>query len=317
VNSMELLSRFFKKLASEMQSKANELFDKESSEAQLQQMSRTSRNLGMIRRPGTGLRSLPELMRDEQFFPKLHSRFCWILHSIGANVSILRLTLPLSFLQPLHYKELDDDNYEGLSYGEIYNTLGEDCMRGLVYNVIIGNQIIIRGNSHLKSFVLSLLKMIGRLLPKSARNMVDYSEIFLDSWQCNLLGLSAEVQIPDYVEASSYALVDISKSSHDMYTFDYMGKTTEKTTFGTELEKLMEHHLPRHIEQMILRNLQEQWLSKVKLFYTLSWILETEKDPKIKHFLKTMGLIKSDLEVLRYWIAAMKRIFSKNQQLQS
>jgi len=118
------------------------------------------------------------------------------------------------------------------------------------------------------------------------------------------------VRVPDYVEDSSYAMVDISKSSYDMYTFDYLGKSTERTTLGSEIEKIMELNLPKNVEKMRLTNLQEEWLSKVKVFYFLTQKVETERDPKIKQFLRVMNLAKNDLEVLKYWMASMKRIFN-------
>jgi len=146
---------------------------------------------------------------------------------------------------------------------------------------------------------------------------VEFSESYLDSWQCSFLGISSDVAIPDYVDVSDYAMVEITKSSDDIFTFDYSGKTTAKTSLGMELEKLFEIHFPRNVEEMRLRNIQENWLSKVKLFYTLSLKLESEKDPQIKMFLKSFNLQKGDLEVLRTWAACMKRVFSKNAHLQS
>jgi len=187
-------------------------------------------------------------------------------------------------------------------------------MKGLIFNAIIGNQIVIRGNIQLKLFMGSLLKLIGCLLPKTCRRIVEYSEVYLDSWQCNLLGLlSSEITIPDYVDTSNYALVNISQSSHDLYTFDYLGKSTEKTTMGSDIERLMESHLPRNIEKLILRNIQEEWMRKVKLFYSLSLKLESKNDPKIKQFFKTLNLFKNDLEVLKFWSGSIKRTLLKKK----
>lgn len=156
--------------------------------------------------------------------------------------------------------------------------------------------------------------------------MTEFSESYLDSWQCNLLGLSAEVNVPEFVEPATYAMVDITQTDPDVFTFEYLGNSTERTHLGSELEKLMELKLSKDVEKLRLKNLLEQWMgylnlhlcllihshSKVKLFYLLSMKLESEKDPKIKQFLKTMDMAKSDLDVLRFWAAAMKRVFMKN-----
>lgn len=80
-----------------------------------------------------------------------------------------------------------------------------------------------------------------------------------DSWECNFLGLRFDAKVPDYLDPSSYALVDITQKD-DVCTFDYIGKTTTRTTLGTDIEKIIHLQLPRDLEFERLRLLKEDWI---------------------------------------------------------
>lgn len=51
------------------------------------------------------------------------------------------------------------------SLSDIYASLGPACARGLIYNVIIGNQVIIRGGDDLREFIISILPVLSVRYP--------------------------------------------------------------------------------------------------------------------------------------------------------
>lgn len=57
--------------------------------------------------------------------------------------------------------------------------------------------------------------------------------------------------------------------------------------------------------------------SKAKLLNTLQFCLhlDSENDPKVKLFQKTLNLNKDDFSILRFWAAGQKRNFLNNYKI--
>ena len=97
------------------------------------------------------------------------------------------------------------------SFLQVARLLRPESVNALVYNVTVGNQIIVRGASAL--LVGSVLRALQTLLPPGCATSLPYEAIYHDTWQCNFLGLHAGVAIPAHVDKGSYALVDIRYDS--------------------------------------------------------------------------------------------------------
>lgn len=320
VNIMELVTSFFQNIVTEMQQKAEKLHDREIEESKCQQQQSVSyltpvRTYGMFRRAGATVpRSIPELTEEEGFFFSLHSKFCWILRNIDkAFMAVNDIRDPIKTLVPLNYEEHDKRGFafkesSSPSHSEMYILLGPSYMRGLIYNVIIGNQVVVRGSEEVQPFVVSLLQMLAYLIPEPCRKMIEYSNSWRDSWECNFLGIRNDVDVPDYVDSTGMILLDIFQR-HDVLSFECNGKTPVRTTLGSEIERILTMALPRDLEIESLKVAKEEWINKSKYFYMMSLQLEGAKDPKLKKFMKTLKLSRVDLPSLRFWSSGLRHEF--------
>jgi hypothetical protein len=82
---------------------------------------------------------------------------------------------------------------------------GPSAFRILVYNVLIGNQIVIRGEE--STVVVSALSVVQQLLPLECCEMVRFSSEYIDSYQARFLGMPLDADVPDYVDEESFALI--------------------------------------------------------------------------------------------------------------
>ena len=96
-----------------------------------------------------------------------------------------------------------------ISLSDVLVCLGPDSSRALFYNILIGNQIIVQANSDEKLLILSLINVLKQLLPTSMSTVIEFSEKYRESYECNFLGVSESVKIPSHVDKSTYAVVNI------------------------------------------------------------------------------------------------------------
>lgn len=71
--------------------------------------------------------------------------------------------------------------------------IGKDYFHQIAYNLIIGNQVII--HSKYERLVSSMIKSLEELIPVGCCQSVYYSDKYIKSYECKLLGLSDKYQI--------------------------------------------------------------------------------------------------------------------------
>lgn len=180
------------------------------------------------------LRGLDALIGDKGLPAKLHSSFAWILqhwerqHLISVLKPFEKLSQPLpkSTISPdlggtntsstcstgvIEQPEGPIEGENVLTFGslkQLMHALGSSNFDALLYNVLCGNQVVVRGQC--RPLVASVLLLLMELLPRRCATAKMWEmDVYHESWEFNFLGLSREVVIPTYVSPESYALVDI------------------------------------------------------------------------------------------------------------
>jgi len=103
------------------------------------------------------------------------------------------------------FRYLPQPEFETLS--EIRRVMTLESFRTLIHNSVIGNQVIVRGDSF--SLVSSALAVLQTLLPPSCCRVIEYERTYQEVWKCNFLGLMSAAEIPSDIDPSSYALLGI------------------------------------------------------------------------------------------------------------
>ena len=78
-------------------------------------------------------------------------------------------------------------------------------MLELVENVVIGNQIIVRIASSVEGAFL--IQFLQRLLPPECCEVRLFSQEYLETYECNFLGIPPSVDVPDYVSTANTLLL--------------------------------------------------------------------------------------------------------------
>ena len=83
----------------------------------------------------------------------------------------------------------------------------ESKLLEMVENVVIGNQIIVRAASSVESAFL--IEFLMRFLPSECCETRLFSPEYLETYECNFLGIPPSVDIPEHVSPASTLLIGI------------------------------------------------------------------------------------------------------------
>ncbi|KAF2077828.1 hypothetical protein CYY_000873 [Polysphondylium violaceum] len=206
------------------------------------------------------------------------------------------------------------------SLGHIYRIVGEKGISSLIYNTIVGNQVIIRGSS--KSLVESLVKTLSNLIPQECCLIDSYSDTFKELWECNILGIASDVIIPRHIDNDNTAIIDIEyyDRSNEPDDIDHPNRSTIDinetgpsfpTTMGDAIETVLRQNYPSVIESTHLKMIKDEWINKSKAFYGLKTIIENERDKRLYGFLNILNCHhpEKDRDILKFWSSCAKRSF--------
>lgn len=288
-------------------------------------------------------RSLPELTGLPQVFAQLHLWFAWLLQNAAAR---LRETLPITDLAiPFGSLEEQEDGFivvsatkvlensksliDNLVYSrclmntngpsinslrELRSVLGPMNFASIVYCLIVGRQVVVRGQP--AGLIASILFTLKVLLPRGCVHLVPYSSQYIPLSDCNMLGIDARAAVPQpsphvvRLEVLPPADCDSSLKSHNdinHFTFHlkWPGQLPSKwPTFLTKLDRAMQSELLNESTLMLqIRALGMEALNTARVLHHLD-IQEKKdsRDPRDKTaFLQAMGVNPADSDVLAFW----------------
>jgi len=348
--TMKHIISCFRHMVSDLQRKAGQVFSRETESDANATYFAPVRTYGMFRREisPASVRSITDIVQDGNLFEKLHKIFCRIMQSVETyfeqDKPYTSLLMNEKSLNESTYIDLcstsneNDSNSVLCSLGTMLKEFGLEFINDTIYNVIIGNQIIVRSNQ--QSILRSIFATLKSLLPEECCNIIEQSPSYRETWECNFLGLAIPEEIPVHIkEQPIYMLIDIvgvssslnlsanfsssalpaslSNSTNSTATYGeppislkMRYKTSskwQKTSLGTEIRQIVQSHYTRIFERARLESLKEEWIHKTRMFYALSLQLESPQDPRLKLFEKNMNLISNDFRVLKFWSGTLRK----------
>ncbi|GAM21880.1 hypothetical protein SAMD00019534_050550 [Acytostelium subglobosum LB1] len=344
----------FRSIADEMKKRANIVFERELA-------SNTHNQMAMARRGRAApLRSFTDLIEDPLFFSRLHVTFTQILSNCHLKYYLIQNPPPVleAHTELIHHlkqeyiigdrhllqapsssrqhndmhtlltQKLNQSLGMGMgtelveSLGQVSRIIGESSTSALIYNTIIGNQVIVRGHS--RPLVASLIDALKQLIPRECASICYYSETFREIWECNILGLSPNATIPLHVERDVVALIEIDyyNISEDDPEYDSFRSSPSNidisfsgprypSSFGAGIETILKQNLSPQAERMHILTLKEEWINKTKAFYGLRSIIEDDKDKRLSHFLHLINCtLEKDILILMFWTCCARKWFT-------
>ncbi|ORX99177.1 hypothetical protein K493DRAFT_313327 [Basidiobolus meristosporus CBS 931.73] len=341
VTSWPFLVKKFKALASELQEKAEKVYDKEKASLldSPQDLMRNRSSFGPVapdqflrRRGSQSLRSLDELLGVKNLFVNLHANFSWILKACSRRLQEKQVEG-----QPMIGSSDDSGLFNNSFIDAISNTmksqkisiqeehprasiknlleleklLEHKAFRKLVFNCVIGNQVIVRGDE--EPLVKSIISVLQEIIPLGCSSVMSYEASYQEIWKCNLLGLQKDAEFPEDVDKSSSVLLDLGDGKDWRLDFgsDELSKDSEEDSretpsFMDQLEAVLKLPLSPQIIHMQIIILKENWLRKTKQFIQFVRAGGGENPNAIKDFLNVLGIKDHDLLILRFWARALR-----------
>ncbi|KAG0218403.1 hypothetical protein BGX33_007545 [Mortierella sp. NVP41] len=97
------------------------------------------------------------------------------------------------------------------SLRELRRVLGRQRFNRLIWNSLVGNQVIIRGEE--SRIVREVIKSLEDILPKDCCTIITDGSCYEPSYACNILGLDRSIPIPPDMDPQDFILLDICTDS--------------------------------------------------------------------------------------------------------
>ncbi|XP_014350058.1 folliculin isoform X2 [Latimeria chalumnae] len=208
--------------------------------------------------------------------------------------------------------------------------LGVSAFRMLAWHVLIGNQVIWRGQN--KDLIQSAFDVLKAMLPVGCVRIIPYSDQYEETYRCNFLGLSHEVQIPPHIVTSEFCvLVDVHPATRSnlypvlfvdeeplsKYEFEVISGSSVATDRGpTILNKieaaLMNENLSGEVVDQCLICLKEEWMNKVKVLFKFTKVDSRPKEDTQK-LLSILGAAEEDnVKLLKFWMTGLSKTYKSH-----
>jgi len=195
------------------------------------------------------------------------------------------------------------------TFAHFIRVLNQKEMYIFVYNIIVGNQIIVRGLD--PAAVIAILNLGRLLLPAPCYRLIPFTDTYHEIYECNFLGLNKEyiVTIPSHVDQESYGLleIDTNEMSMDIKKVAVRGNV-KQTTLGTDIVNILFSEIPDDLKPARIECLLEDWFIKAKVFFKFSKMAEANDETNVRQFLDILKLKDYDLPVLKFWMTGLKKI---------
>ncbi|KAI0990118.1 hypothetical protein GJ496_010883 [Pomphorhynchus laevis] len=193
--------------------------------------------------------------------------------------------------------------------------LGINKFRLLVYHVTIGNQIVVRCED--KDVIQSAIQSLELLLPKRCCQTVYFSDVYIESFRANFLGmplLTNNMKRQSIVGPADgrYIFLDVfmkhSRNNRHSNGVNYIVKVRAKILVPNTLPKISQklvnlitnNQIPAHAALSHLHLLKQDWLQKSKIFYVYTRANASATCNNYELY-KSLEIEGSDLSVLLFW----------------
>ncbi|KAF9989844.1 hypothetical protein BGZ75_004666 [Mortierella antarctica] len=219
VASMDYLISQFQVIASNLQSMADSLCPQQPSPAPRSLSYSSSHNRGSImpeNAPTKRGRPLTDVLAKPDIFVQLHAAFVSVLSNCGQRL-IERHIQGRPINECTSQDTTDERSLNGESgehtietidsLRELRRVLGRQPFNRLIWNSLVGNQVIVRGEE--SRITHEIIRSLEGILPKECRNVILDGPAYEPSYACNILGLDRSVAIPSNMDPQDFILLDV------------------------------------------------------------------------------------------------------------
>ncbi|CAG8524895.1 16209_t:CDS:2, partial [Funneliformis caledonium] len=331
VESWPLIVSKFRMIATEIQSKANLVFEKEDAAKEDRNdgtfltrsgpLPPTSPDQFLRRRANQPLRSLVDLLKSKACGRRLqegHVNDQTLFPSSVFSPKTIMLLDPMTTYQPPPFglNGLKGD-YEVMigDLKTLQSILGLNAFRKLILNFVKGNQLVFRGNDPI--IMRCIINVLKDLVPSECCSIVENENNYQPITKCNILGLNATAQIPNHINKSTlYCDKPLKDDKTVMNTFkfniqygiDDNRNHSVPNSFINQLTGILKLNLPNELMNTRLMIFKEQWSCKAKQFLRFVTgnvyggnVLPNIDLTKQIEFIKRIDINENDLPIVKFW----------------
>ncbi|KAF9993490.1 hypothetical protein BGZ79_001818 [Entomortierella chlamydospora] len=212
VANMEYLISQFQVIASNLQSMANALCPPQQSPATRSLSYSSSHHRGSImpeNAPTKRGRPLTDVLAKPDIFVQLHAAFVSVLSNCSRRLTERHIQGRLVVEQKQETQSSESGKQQPAinSLRDLRQVLGKQQFNRLVWNTVVGNQVIVRGDN--SSIVNEIIRLLEDILPKDCCTVITEGSAYEPSYACNILGLDRSVPIPTDLDPQDFILLDI------------------------------------------------------------------------------------------------------------
>ena len=147
-----------------------------------------------------------------------------------------------------------------ITYSRLLSELGVEAFYRVLCAIVIGNQIIVRGNQ--PNQINAVLRLLEDLLPDACKQTLINQTNYQERWRCGLLGLSMDIPIPDCIDRSEILVLSIFESSdHEKISFEISTTAPDqRLTLAREYLEILSQNLPERLLWLAVQSKKEEWI---------------------------------------------------------
>uniref|UniRef100_UPI00358E5790 folliculin n=1 Tax=Myxine glutinosa TaxID=7769 RepID=UPI00358E5790 len=231
------------------------------------------------------------------------------------------------------------------SLRHLRQVLGPAWFRVVAWHVLLGNQVIWRGEN--EALIRSAFVLLETLLPSGCVRTIPYSKMYQDAYRCNFLGIESRVALPPHITASElYVLVDIrtrrtaeacclgagmekenvswdNRDTKSRNERALLWRSCEFTvSWGcpgipehgpmvlNKLEAALENEsLSTAVVERCLICLKEEWMNKVKVLFKFTKVEQRSREDTHR----LLGLLgaqdDANVRLLKFWVTGLSKAY--------
>ncbi|KAF9362220.1 hypothetical protein BGX34_006577 [Mortierella sp. NVP85] len=165
-------------------------------------------------------RPLTDVLAKPDIFVQLHAAFVAVLSNCSRRLTERHIQgRPINECGPQEQdqeqqsSDFGDQKLTIDSLRELRRVLGRQQFDRLVWNSVVGNQVIVRGEEN--KIVIEIIKSLQIVLPKDCCTIILNGPSYEPSYACNILGLDHSTPIPPDLDPDHFILLDIFMETLD------------------------------------------------------------------------------------------------------
>ncbi|XP_076815899.1 folliculin-like [Clavelina lepadiformis] len=327
----------------------------------------TPRNFHQQRGDNSNARPLVQLTGNQDLYTYIHTAFTWIMracrkrlkeqvtHGKITDENLMRAEILARAKRSYSVMSMDDPNVAAASaelnslslvalkspdeptsptraiftsLRQMREVLQPPLFKAIAWHLLLGNQVIWRGQD--QALVSSALHILKDILPIGCVKMQINSDVYVNSYKANILGLNDKVAIPQHVQKQEFfilvdvvpkvsttqklnqyypALFDMPQSPLSGIEFRMTSGCLIPEKVPAMLHKLevalANDNLSNEVVKQCLICLKQEWMNKAKILYKFTKIDNRDKEDTSKLLQTVLNCSEEDFRLMKFWITGL------------